>query len=63
MIKHLCDGCRKEVKVYAVLNLYPKWMRNRIEAHPFRYELCSECYDKLGNVILDIPSNTPTEES
>ena len=61
MIKHICDGCGKELRVYAVLNLYPKWVRDHVSVSPHRYELCDSCYDKLGNIILDIPS-PPKEE-
>lgn len=60
MIKHFCDGCRKEVKSYATLLLYPKWKRiDVLGGSPLRYELCNECYDKLGDIILNIPDNSP----
>lgn len=61
MIRHFCDGCSKEVKVYATVTVAPKWLRPASNSS-FRYELCDECYTKLGDVILNIPDNTPVED-
>lgn len=58
MIKHFCDGCQKEIKSYATIIIAPKWFRAPKGDASFRYELCDQCYDKLGNIVLDIPENS-----